>query len=290
MYYKVADHYFQIIMAESDKNSFEFLPSFEPFVVDKPEETLMFSLLVDDTIMPDNDNEMVGDFEIGDGRAKVYRLADGGYQYIISDITEHSCCLLITDKSFSNCKCALRGNERMRRFGLNDAIMFIFAFAGSYKQTLLIHASTILNNGYGYPFIAKSGTGKSTHSQLWLNHIPGSELMNDDNPVVRIKAGKAMIYGSPWSGKTPCYKQICAPLGAITRIDRAKANSIERLDAVSAFASFLPSCSSMKWDHDIYNGICSTISTIVASVPVFTLHCLPDEDAAIICNKAISRA
>ncbi|MCQ2128692.1 MAG: hypothetical protein MJZ08_04580 [Bacteroidaceae bacterium] len=290
MFYKVADHYFQIEIAESSRNSFDMLPSFTPFIVERPEEELMFSLVVDDTTKPDNDNEMVGDFELGDGRAKVYLLNDGGYQYIISDVVGNSCCLLKTDKQFKHCFCALRGNERMRRFGLNDAVMFVFAFAGSFRQTLLIHASTILNHGFGYPFIAKSGTGKSTHSQLWLDHIPGSELMNDDNPVVRVKDGTPIIYGSPWSGKTPCYRQICAPLGAITRIDRAKKNSIERLDPVSAFASFLPSCSSMKWDHDIYDGICSTISAIVAAVPVFTLHCLPDKEAAIVCNKAISRA
>ncbi|MDO5446441.1 MAG: hypothetical protein Q4F34_01505 [Prevotellaceae bacterium] len=290
MYYKVADHYFQINITEGGRNSFDFLPSFIPFIVEKPDEDLLFTLTVDDTIQPDKDNEMIGDFELGDGRAKVYRLSNGGYQYIVSDTAGNSCCLLKTDKPFRNCSCALQGNDRMRRFGLNDAVMFVFAFAGSIKQTLLIHASTILNNGYGYPFIAKSGTGKSTHSQLWLKNIPDSELMNDDNPVVRVKDGTPYIYGSPWSGKTPCYRQISAKLGAVTRIDRAKQNSIERLDVVEAFASFLPSCSSMKWDKDIYNGICDTVSSIIETTPIFTLHCLPDDEAAIICHKAISRA
>ena len=59
----------------------------------------------------------------------------------------------------------------MRSFGLNDALMLIYAFAGSFRQTMLIHASCIRYNGFGYPFIAKSGTGKSTHSSLWLKHI-----------------------------------------------------------------------------------------------------------------------
>ena len=58
---------------------------------------------------------------------------------------------------------------------------------------------------------------------MWLRCIPGCDLMNDDNPVVRVIDGEAMIYGSPWSGKTPCYRQVKAPLGAITQIDRAQA-------------------------------------------------------------------
>ena len=55
--------------------------------------------------------------------------------------------------------------------------------------------------------LGKSGTGKSTHSRLWLKYIPDTKLLNDDNPAVRIMDNNTiMIYGTPWSGKTPCYK------------------------------------------------------------------------------------
>lgn len=166
--------------------------------------------------------------------------------------------------------------------------MLIFAFRGSHQDTLLIHASCVSHSGYAYPFIAKSGTGKSTHSSLWLKHIQGTELMNDDNPIIRIIDGKPFLYGSPWSGKTPCYKDIKAPLGAVTRIDRAPANHIERLRPVQAFASMLPSCSSMKWDSIIYNNICNIITRLVETVPMFTMHCLPDKEAALVCHKGIA--
>ena len=287
MRYKVAEHLIEITIAESEYNSFSMLPSFAPFQTEGDGEVL-FSLHVDDTIRPDREIEMIGDFELGDGRTKVFLRENGGYQYIINNIHGSSCCLLKTDKTFRRCQCALRGNESMRHFGLNNAIMFVFAFAGSFQQTLLIHASTIKYNGFGYPFIAKSGTGKSTHSQLWLNNIPGSELMNDDNPAIRIIDGKAFIFGTPWSGKTPCYRQVSAPLGAITRIDRALTNSIDKLAPVEAFASFLPACSSMKWDHDIYDNICQTITDIIEQTPVYTLHCRPDAEAAQVCSTTIT--
>jgi hypothetical protein len=80
-----------------------------------------------------------------------------------------------------------------------------------------------------------------------------------------------------------------ARLGAITRIDRAPANSIERLAPIEAFASFLPSCSSMKWDEDIFNRICNTVTKIIETTAIYTLHCLPNEEAAILCNKTISK-
>jgi hypothetical protein len=116
---------------------------------------------------------------------------------------------------------------------------------------------------------------------LWLKHIEGCELLNDDNPIVRIlDDGKPYIYGSPWSGKTPCYRNLVAHLGAVTRIERAPQNSIEKLAPVQAFASLLPACSSMKWDSKIYNNICDTVTRVIETTPIYTLHCLPDEEAA----------
>ena len=199
----------------------------------------------------------------------------------------NDCCLLIADSRFSHCQCALHGEWTMRSFGLNNALMLVYAFAGSYRQTLLIHASATMiphpadgGEPLGFPFIANSGTGKSTHTSLWLRHIEDVELLNDDNPVLRIIDGTTYIYGSPWSGKTPCYRNRRARLAAVTRIERAPANSIERLKPVPAFASLLPACSSMKWDTIIYRNLCDAITRIIETIPVYTLHCLPDEEAA----------
>ena len=288
----IADFHVRVRFKESKHNGMHLLSSMQPFVEEEvPADSLLFQLTVDDElpVVSKDHRERVGRFDSGNGMTVVDRLEDGGYQYIIKDIYDRECCLLQTNKDFSDCRCALNGNEDMRSFGITNALMIIYAFAGSFQQTLLIHASTILNNGYGYAFIAKSGTGKSTHTQLWIKHIPGSELMNDDNPIVRVIGDQAFIYGSPWSGKTPCYRQIKAPLGAITRIDRAPKNSIEKLSPIEAFASLLPSCSNMKWDKDIFHGICDTVTRVIELTNCYTLHCLPDQEAAEICHKEISR-
>ena len=288
----IADFHVRVLFKESKHNGMHLLSSMQPFVEEEvPTGSLLFQLTVDDElpVIGKDHRERVGRFDSGNGMTVVDRLEDGGYQYIIKDIYDRECCLLQTNKDFSDCRCALNGNEDMRSFGITNALMIVYAFAGSFQQTLLIHASTILNNGYGYAFIAKSGTGKSTHTQLWIKHIPGSELMNDDNPIVRVVGDQAFIYGSPWSGKTPCYRQIKAPLGAITRIDRAPKNSIEKLSPIEAFASLLPSCSNMKWDKDIFHGICNTVTRVIELTNCYTLHCLPDQEAAEICHKEISR-
>ena len=287
----IAELNVRIVFKDSRINNMRLLPSFEPFRAQNVSGGLFFQLTIDDELRPVNKErrKRIRTFDTGNGDTIVDKLDDGGYQYIIKDINGSDCCLLQSNKDFSDCRCALNGNYDMRCFGLNNALMLIFAFAGSLNQTLLVHASLVRQNGYGYAFIAKSGTGKSTQVSLWLRYIPGCDLMNDDNPIIRIIDGQPYIYGGPWSGKTPCYRNVKAKLGAITRIDRATSNSIEELSPIEAFASFLPSCSSMKWDNEIFNQICNTITKVIETTNIYTLHCLPDKDAAILCNKTISK-
>ena len=287
--FSIAGHVVGICFSPSDINDISLLPSFAPFRWTSAETVKpLLTLCVDDTLQPEKKRQLLRSFDTGNGNTLVYQLPDKGYQFIIRDTKDRDCSLLIANADFSECRYALNGDVTMRQFGLNNALMLCYAFAGSHYQTLLVHASCIAYNGCGYPFIAKSGTGKSTHSSLWLQHIEGTELMNDDNPVIRIIDGTPYIYGSPWSGKTPCYRNIVRPLGAIVNISRASANSIEQLGPVQAFAALLPACSSMMWDSVINDNLCNSLTTIISTTPIYTLHCLPDEAAARLCQSTIA--
>lgn len=289
--FRIAELNIRIVITNDAYNGMKLMPSMQPFIVDEHDDELFFQLIVDDSLakVPETECRRIRTFDTGNGDIIVDKLENGGYQYIIKDIRGETCCLLVTNKDFSDCKCALKGGHNMRRFGLNNALMLIFAFAGVHKNTLLMHASLVRNNGYGYAFIAKSGTGKSTQVSMWLRYIPGSDLMNDDNPIIRLIDNEFWIFGGPWSGKTPCYRNVKAKLGAITRIDRAETNSIEKLSPIQAFASVLPSCSSMKWDKDIYNAFCNLISKIIETTSIYILHCLPNKEAAEVCYNAIAK-
>lgn len=292
--FSIADFTVAIDFAPSPVNGMALIPSFEPFRCDEaehPTDDLLMHMLVDDSLslVRGSDRERIGCYDTGNGQTTVDRLADGGYQYIIRDIDRSDCCLLQTDKSFARCRCALHGDSTMRAYGLMNALMLSFAFAASRHGTLMVHASTLLHGGSGYAFIARSGTGKSTHVNQWMRAIDGTELLNDDTPIVRITPQGVVVYGSPWSGKTPCYRQRHAPLAAITRIDRGTTNSIDRHAPVQAFACLFPSCSTMKWDTDIFDALCRNVADVVERVPIYTLHCLPDEAAAMLCHTTISR-
>lgn len=289
--FRLGGHLVRIVFEAAGANSIGLLPSFAPFATQGDEgETPLLTLTVDDSLRPRKERKLVKKFDTGNGDTIVDSLPDGGYQYLIKDTSDRPCCLLITDADFAHCQCALNGTHSMRAFGLNDALMLVYAFASARRGTLLIHASCVVWGDRAYPFTAKSGTGKSTHTSLWLRHIEGTELLNDDNPIIRVEDGEAWCYGSPWSGKTPCYRNRRHRLGAVTRICRAPANSIEQQKPVEAFASLLPSCSSMKWDPATYRSLCDTLSQVISSTPIFTLYCLPDQEAATLCHKTLTQS
>ena len=224
----------------------------------------------------------LGHFDSGDAQHDVYLLENGGYLIFISNHWGKLNCALRTTADFSRCEASLYGEKSEWSFGFNNALMIAFAFSGAHHNILLMHASVIMNNGYGYLFLGKSGTGKSTHSKLWLDYIPGSDLLNDDNPAVRYHAdsNSVIVYGSPWSGKTPCYRNLQVPIGAYLRLQQYPENIIQREPGVRAFACILSSCSTMIWDKPSYDGICNTVSKIAERVPAFHLKCLPDKAAA----------
>ena len=264
------------------------LPSYEPFKVQPEEATeMLFVLTVDDAFYPTEKGELIGEFDCGAADFGVYRLEDGTYQMLISPPGGRYCAFLQAAPDFSTATLALRGEETLRTFAVNNALMLMYAFASAGMGTLLVHASVIKYEGKGYLFLGKSGTGKSTHSGLWLKHIAGSELLNDDNPVVRVDEDGATVYGSPWSGKTPCYKNDCARIGAFVRIKQEPENHIARNKALQAFAILLPSMSSMKWDKGIYGNVCDSVGKLIEKVPLYTLGCRPDQEAAEVCHAEV---
>lgn len=292
-HFLIADWIVSVTFMQDDaETGLNLLPSYKPFrVAEQGGGQVLVDCVVDNTLrpVPKSRRTRIRIFDTGNGDTVVDRLDDGGYQYIIRDINSRDCALFICDSTFSHCRVALNGTLTMRRFGLNSSLMMAYAFAGATQDTLLVHASLVRHSGKAYAFIAKSGTGKSTQVANWLSTIPECDLMNDDNPVIRIVEGQQpVIYGSPWSGKTPCYRQVSVPLAAVTQIDRAPENSVERLTPLLAFGYLLPSCSVMKWEKTLYTRVCDTVSAIIGLIPVYILHCTASPESAVVCHDAIA--
>lgn len=231
------------------------------------------------------DGQLKADFDCQGAQCQFYQ--QGEEIEILMLEKEQVIARLRCDRTYADGRCWLSGRPHRREYCFNNFMMMLFAFVAIRHQTLLFHASVIGHAGRGYLFLAKSGTGKSTHSALWLKHIPGSELLNDDNPAVGLRDGQMMVYGTPWSGKTPCYRDVACPVGAMVNIQRDTTNHIEPLSPILAFTTHLSSCSGINWDKAIYRAQCDTITALVEHVPSYVMHCRPDREAAVTCSMGV---
>ena len=276
LYYKVAEHVF-VLMTGEHESLIGGLRQYEPFLTDAT-DNITFRLEIVEEMPVTTFHEETKQEE--EGQVIVIGHLDDGSSYFEFWLKNELCAVMIADKDYRQAQICLKGNWK---FGLNNAFMVMYTIATANSQTALFHSSVVSYQGKAYMFLGQSGTGKSTHSSLWLKYIEGTELVNDDNPVVRIIDGVARVYGSPWSGKTPCYRNVVYPVGGIVKLDQAPYNEIKRLKGVRAYAAVVPSISGKRWDKKVADGLHETENLLAQLVPVWHLDCLPDEAAARLC-------
>lgn len=184
---------------------------------------------------------------------------------------------------------ALQPADRITAAFFRFGLWIMFGLAAAVHQAIPIHSSVIEWGDGAALFLGESGTGKSTHTRLWREHIAGVRLLNDDSPILRIKEGEVRVYGSPWSGKTPCFRDIWRPVSGFVRLSQAPHNRIRRLPVIAAIGALLPSCPpSFAFDEGLQDSICDTLSDCIARIPVYHMECLPDAAAAELAHKILT--
>ena len=287
-YYRVGGHLF-LVCEDTKIHHEKLMPSIQPFAAAHTEEDPVFTLHIQlSAILPIPSEGLIGTFDCGGCLHDVYDLRGEGYCIVFHHINGDTCGLLCTDKNGQEGIVHLMNTPLShQQFVLGNATMIAYAYATADKKTVLMHASVVSLEGRGYLMTAPSGTGKSTHTRLWRQCFDQCELVNDDNPVVRIEQGKAMVYGSPWSGKTPCYRNVCHPVGAYVRLFQEPENNIHPYQPLEAYAMLLPAMSCMVWDKRMQTGVSKTVAEMVRLNPMYRLGCRPDEAAARLCRDTI---
>ncbi|MEG1535578.1 MAG: hypothetical protein RR416_01250 [Clostridia bacterium] len=152
---------------------------------------------------------------------------------------------------------------------------------------LMLHGSAIAVNGSGVVFTAPCGTGKSTHSRLWQETF-GKEVVvvNDDKPAI-IFGDIIKVAGTPFCGKEGINANVTAPLKAIVYLKQAKTNSMRQVSGKEALFCLYEQIQMNVIDKRLIPLCAQKLTQILASVPVFVLECLPDQQAVELCRATI---
>lgn len=145
---------------------------------------------------------------------------------------------------------------------------------------LLMHGAVVAVDGQAYLFTAKSGTGKTTHTRLWMRQFGDRAVMvNGDKPLLHITSEGVTVYGTPWDGKHHRSTNTSCPLKAVCILTRNTENSIQRIDKKAALPmlcqqSYRP-CSPIGAQKTL-----ALVDRLGSSVPLYRLGCNMEPEAA----------
>lgn len=155
-------------------------------------------------------------------------------------------------------------------------------------DALFIHSAAISVDNRAYMFSANSGTGKTTHMNLWLDKFKDRAfIINGDKPIIRKVNGKFYTFGTPWCGKEGFNKNIGVLLNGICILERAENNTIVRADSKEALV-FLLSQTTRPKRADLLELMLKNLGEVIEEIPIFKLGCNMESEACEVAYNAMS--
>lgn len=155
---------------------------------------------------------------------------------------------------------------------------------------LLLHASAVVVDDKAYLFSAPSGTGKSTHTELWLKKFKNrAYILNDDKPAIRIINDSVYAYGTPWSGKNDISVNIGVPVQGICFLQRDTNNWIERIDSKTAAVRMFHATLRTLTQEQIAL-LLPLLDSIISKIPIYVMGCRPDLESVDVSYNMLSKS
>lgn len=152
----------------------------------------------------------------------------------------------------------------------------------------VFHGAAIEVDGKAYLFTAPSGTGKTTHINLWKKYLGDKvDIINGDKPIINISK-TPIVYGTPWAGKEGLHRNTNAPLKAICILNQGKKNNIVRLDKGNAVNHLMRQVY-MPHDPVSLSKTLTLLGTLIETIPVYLLECDISEEAFDISYNVLTK-
>ncbi len=137
----------------------------------------------------------------------------------------------------------------------------------------LFHSAVISYRGKCIAFSGKRGTGKSTHIGLWKDKF-GKQVtvINGDKPLLALRQGKLIAYGTPWCGKEGWQTNTSAELDAVVFLEQAKTNEISAIGK-EEFTHRISEQILPPANHDMADTFAALLHHTVEHVPAYVLRC-----------------
>ncbi len=158
-------------------------------------------------------------------------------------------------------------------------------------SAFIFHGAAVEVDGVAYIFTAKSGVGKTTHTRLWLKKLGyRASILNGDKPVIRLIDGKPYVAGTPWRGKEGYGVPGLVPIAGVALLERSEKNFAKPESPDGALVRFVTQAYIPRNNAFSASKTVALISDVLAKVPIISLGCNMDAEAADVAYSAFLKA
>lgn len=171
---------------------------------------------------------------------------------------------------------------------LFHALRFAFLILAQKHHLYALHSASFLYREKAWLFSGPSGTGKSTHTNLWhdLYDVP---LLNGDLNLIGMKGNVPTVYGLPWCGTSGIHTPETYPLGGIVFLKQAPYNRVFTPEPSDRALLLMQRLISPILDSDMLDQQAVFCESITAQTPILSLHCTKENEAAETMKQAIDQ-
>lgn len=162
---------------------------------------------------------------------------------------------------------------------LFHAIRLVFLYMAGKHGRLAIHSASLYYRERAWLFAAPSGTGKSTHTNLW-NHYFHTPILNGDLNLISCEKGTPMIHGIPWCGTSGISNTASYPLGGIVLLKQSTTNLCRDLSDDEKTLLVLQRSISPAWTEEMLDENLRIASAVTNSCYITRLFCNMEREAA----------
>ncbi len=143
------------------------------------------------------------------------------------------------------------------------------------------HSACVEADGFAVAFTGKSGTGKSTRANAWIENL-GYSFVSGDRPAIFSENGVLTVSGVPWDGKEKIYRNVRLPLKAILDVHRSDNEFFElrELTQKQKFRVLIQQAFIPMWDTKTASGVIGMLHVLSRKAPMLRLFCGPDGESA----------
>ena len=204
-----------------------------------------------------------------------------------SDISDFNIHITVEDAELEKSK-AEKKNEFLGYYAVFTAFRKLAEWL-PLNNAFVLHSVAFDIAGTGVAFAAQSGTGKTTHMQLWQKYLGDKmTVVNGDKPIVRFFDGKPVpyAYGTPWNGKEKFGCNMRTPLTHPCFIERSETNFVTPADKNEVIEKIMNQVY-MPTAPDAMLKTMELIDRLLSSCRLWIIHCNMEPDAAEVAYKTI---